>query len=465
MTGRSRAWLRRLLILPPVAIGIAIVVWQLQTGARPEQSRIEEVSRAVRTIEVAPVAFVPRAIGYGTVTPHRVWEAVAQVSGKIIEKHPDLERGRLIEAGTPILRIDPADYELALARRQANLDSVQARLAELEVNEANARASLEIERRALRLAEEDLARERTLLAAGNISQAAVDQTEIEVLNRRQRVQELENQLRVIPAERRVLEASIALARTELDEARLNLERTEIRMPFDGRIAEVNVEPTEFVNVGEVLAVADSIDVAEIEAQFPIGQLMPLLHGDIDLSSLPAGELARVPRRFGLTATVHLRSAQIAASWEARFDRIGDRIDPQTRTVGIIVAVDQPYRKAIIGKRPPLVKDMFVAVELRGPPYPDALVVPRVAVHRSPDGGSVLYLVDDDSRLAIHPVTLGPVQDDLTVIAEGLEAGDRVVVSDLIPAIVGMKLDARPDPALAERLRAQAEGGGAFAVTQ
>jgi RND family efflux transporter MFP subunit len=458
-------WAKRLLILPPVAIGAAVLVWQLNRSAGPEQGAIAEVSRAVRVIEAEPVDFIPRAIGYGTVEPGRVWAAVAQVAGKVVEKHPDLQRGRLLEAGTVIVRIDPADYELAVARSQANLEGAEAELAELEVTEANTESSLEIERRAAALAEADLKREQTLLARGNISQASVDQTETELLNRRQRVQELANQLRLLPAERRVLEASIALNRAQLEAARLDLERTTIRMPFDGRIAEVNVEPTEFVGVGEVMVIADSIDVAEVEAQFPIGELLPLVRAEADLTALSAAELAALPRQFGLEGEVRLRTDGVRASWDARFERLGDRIDPQTRTVGVIVAVDEPYRKAVPGKRPPLVKDMFVQVVLRGQPWVEALVVPRVAVHRRPDAGAAVYLVDADGRLAIRPVALGPDQDDLVVVSEGLAPGDRVVVSDLIPAIAGMRLEPSLDAVVAARLRAQARDGAASEISQ
>jgi RND family efflux transporter MFP subunit len=465
MSERGRIWAKRLLILPPVAIGIAALVWQLNRSAGPEQGAIEEITRAVRVIALEPVDFLPRAIGYGTVEPGRVWEAVAQVAGKVVEKHPDLERGRLLEGGTVILRIDPADYELARARSEANLESAEAELAELEVTEANTESSLEIERRARALAEADLKRERTLLGRGNISQAAVDQTETELLNRRQRVQELDNQLRLLPAERRVLEASIALNRAQVEAARLDLERTTIRMPFDGRIAEVNVEPTEFVGVGEVMVIADGIDVAEVEAQFPIGDLLPLVRAEADLTTLSAAELAALPRRFGLEAEVRLRTDQLQTSWDAHFERLGDRMDPQTRTVGVIVAVDEPYRKAVPGKRPPLVKDMFVQVALRGRPWTAALVVPRVAIHRGPDGRAAVYLVDADGRLAIRPVALGPAQDDFVVVSEGLAPGDLVVVSDLIPAIAGMRLEPNPDAAVALRLRAQASDGAASGLTR
>jgi RND family efflux transporter MFP subunit len=459
--GKDAAWWKRLLILPPIAIGAAVLAWQLGSGAGPEQGVMEEVTRAVRVIEATPVPFVPRAVGYGTARPGQVWQAVAEVSGKIVEKYPELERGQLLEAGTVILRIDPANYELALARGEAALGSARAQLAELEVREAITRASIGIEQRALALAEQDLDRSQTLLARGNSSQSVVDQAETALLGQRQRVQELDNQLRLIPTERRVLEASIALQEAELQDARLDLERTTIRMPFDGRIAEVEVEQTQFVSVGEILAQADSIDVAEIDARFSIGHLAPLVRSDLDIAALTAGELGDLPERFGLQAAVRLRTQDLTAGWEARFDRLGEGMDPQTRTMGVIVTVDQPYRKAIPGRRPPLLKDMFVEVELRGRPWNDTLVVPRIATHRSADGQAVLYLAGPEDRLEIRPVTLGPVQGDLAVIEAGLEPGERVVVSDLIPAIVGMKLDASLDQALAQRVRSDAVGDPAL----
>lgn len=460
MSPRSKTWLQRLLIVPPLLLGVAVLVWQLESETAPRQHAPREMVRPVRVITVATVEFVPRATGYGTVQPGRVWEAVAQVSGKIIEKHPDLAKGRLMPAGTMILRIDPADYELAIARYQAELQTAQANLTEIEIREANINTSLAIERRALDLVQEELTRERALLERGNTSQSVVDQTEAEFLAQRQRVQELENQLRLLPAERQSLEATIAQKEVQLEEARLNLERTVLRMPFDGRIADVHVEPTQFVRVGDILVVADGIDRAEVEAHFPIGRIGPLMRADIDLSALSAGELADVPDRLGLDATVWLRTDAVTASWEARFERLSERVDPQTRTVGMIVAVDEPYRKAIPGKRPPLVKDMFVEVELRGRPWPDTLVVPRTALHRNDAGKAVLYVVNPDERLEMRTIALGPTQGDLVVIEAGVEPGDRVVTSDLIPAIAGMKLMVHEDNTLAERLRLEANHAAA-----
>ncbi|TVR99550.1 MAG: efflux RND transporter periplasmic adaptor subunit [Rhodospirillales bacterium] len=460
--GHWRKQWRRLLVLPPLALGIGIIVWQLHLREPPVQEPAREVARSVRVIAVEPTPFVPRAVGFGQVQPKTVWTAVAQVAGKIVERAPNLEPGRLIPAGTVILRIDPSDYELAVARNEATIDSVDAELNELRVQEENLQHSLTIERRAVALAAEDLERKRTLLRQGTVSQASVDEAERRVLSDRRQVRELENQLALIPARRRVLEASLALNRTQLEDARLSLQRTTIRMPFDGRINEVAVERDQFVGVGTTLAVADSIDVAEVNAQVPIEQMSPVVRRDIDLSDMTAAELARVPEWLGLSAIVQLRTGTLEGDWQARVERISPAVDPETRTVGVVVAVPDPYRQAIPGTRPPLIRNMYVRAEILGPAWRDQLVVPRAAVQRRADG-PVVYVADDDDRLRRRPVTLGPAQGDIVVIAAGLRPGERVVVSDPTPAIDGMLLAPTADEDLSRRLVAEAApaelGGG------
>lgn len=444
----------RLLVIPPVAVGVAVLAWQVMGLKAPEQGPAGEIARPVRVVAVEPMPFVPRAIGYGHVQPGSVWTAVAEVSGKVVERHPMLETGKLFEAGTVILRIDPTDYELAVVRIEATIESVEAELAELRVRAGNTRSSLEIERRALNLALEDLGRKSTLRAKGDVSQAAVDEAERQVLRQRQRVQELENELRLVPAQRRLQEANLALNRAQLEEAHLDVERTRVRVPFEARIAEVHVEETRFVSAGQVLAVADSIDVAEVAAQLPIERMLTLTRGLVPFDTLSAAEINRLPERLGARAVVRLRMGAASALWEARVDRVSPAIDPETRTVGVVVAVDEPYRQALPGKRPPLVKNMFVQVELFGRPHADAIVVPRVALHAA---GTVVYVAAAEDRLEIRAVVAGPAQGDIVMVEEGLEAGERVVVSDLIPAIDGMLLAPTDDPALTRRLRSQAAG--------
>ena len=447
---------RKALFIPPVLIGIAGLLWFARSGETPVRIPPEEAARPVRVISVPAVDFVPRTLGYGHVQPGRVWEAVAEVGGRIVEKHPRLESGELMGAGEVILKIDPTDYELAVESATARIEGAEAQITELEVREANTQRSLEIEQSGLSLAETDLARKRTLLQRGSISQAAVDEAERTVLSLRQAAQGQRSALALIPAERKVLTANLALYRSELRQAERDLERTIFVTPFAGRVAAVNVEERQFAAAGQVLAVLDGVDLAEVAAQIPLDRMRQLVAGSpFESQGISPDNIGDAFERLGLTAVVRLSAGELQASWPARFARIRESVDPGTRTAGVVVAVDEPYKLVEVGRRPPLARNMFVEVELRGPPVPNRLVVPRAALH---DG--MVYLVGDGNRLERRPVSIGVRQSGFVVVDEGLAAGDIIVVTDLAPAIDGMLLDPVEDDALRARLIAAATGQGA-----
>ncbi|MCB1719991.1 MAG: biotin/lipoyl-binding protein, partial [Candidatus Competibacteraceae bacterium] len=154
MSGKPRKWL----LLVPLALAVAVLVLLLRNRSAPEQIALTEIAHPVQVISVPSLTVTPRATAYGNVEPGRVWDAVAEVSGRIIELHPELKKGELIPADTVIVRIDTSDYLLALRQVEADIQASEAQLAELTVSAANAEASLAIEREALRLAEADLAR-------------------------------------------------------------------------------------------------------------------------------------------------------------------------------------------------------------------------------------------------------------------------------------------------------------------
>lgn len=453
---RKPGRLSRLLIVPPVLLGIGLLVFVVRSGSGPERSPPTERAQAVRVIEVPSVDLVPRALGYGYVEPGRIWEALAEVGGRIVEKHPRLRSGELMAAGTTILKIDPTDYQLAAQSIAARIRGAEAQVAEIEVREDNTRRALEIEQRNLQLAERDLDRRATLLKRGSVAQAAVDEAERTVLSHRQAVQGHKNTLALIPAEREVLQATLAQYQAELEQANRNLARTEVVTPFDGRVAAVNVETLQFAGAGQVLAVIDGVDTAEVAAQIPIDRMRRLMGGsDIAGVEITAETVGSVFQQLGLDAVVRLRSGDLHVEWPARFSRIRETVDPRTRTIGVVVAVDEPYKLARPGERPPLAKNMYVEVELRGAVQPSVLVVPRSALH---DG--VVYVVDAGNRLVRRPVALGLQQSDFAVVVAGIQAGERIVVSDLVPAVDGMLLEPREDTALREHLVTLATGGGA-----
>jgi len=454
-SGGKTLW-KRLLIIVPILIGVAVVAYNVRNRAEPQRTDTGETARKVRIIAVPATTVVPRALGFGTVTPGTVWEAVAEVQGTVVEIHPQLKSGAILPKGTTLLRIDPADYRLALRSVEADIGVIKAQLAELAGRRTNTRASLAIENRLLAIAARELERKRQLVRSKVASAAAADTEERNLLGRQQSIQSLRNILNLLPAEKQKLDAQLSSARIRIQNAKRDLERTTITLPFDARIAEVNVEKSQFAKFGQTLAIADSIDVSEISAQLPIDKMLQLLDPARMAGITPERAMADIENMLGLTPIIRLKSGRLVSQWRGRVARIADRLDPRTRTIGVIVAVDNPYRLAAGDLRPPLAKNMYVEVELRGQPLEAQIVVPRSALH----GGRV-FVVGPKNRLQIRAVTLGLALGGVAVIESGIKAGERIVVSDLIPAIEGMLLDPVLDADAAARLIAQAAGKAGF----
>ena len=451
MTPSTKKWV----IIIPLLIGVAAVVFLKKTKTTPEQNEIQEVAKLVRVISVPSVTVVPKAIGHGTVKPSTTWEAVAEVKGKILEKHPRLEKGSILEYGTQLFQIDPTDYQLAIAQTQADIQAIEAQLQELTVKATNTRAALKIEEAALALNEKELERKKQLIGKGGVSRSDLESQEQALLSQKQKLQSQKNTLNLLPSQQALLEAQLASQQARLASAQRDLEQTRVVMPFTGRIAEVHVEQNQYIREGEILAVADGLALAEVEAQIPIEQMSHLIRSnhEVNLMAMTAGD--PMPS-LGLSAVVRLKEGSLNAQWEGRFARISDTLDPKTRTIGVIIEVDEPYAKVQPGVRPPLFKGLFVQLDLYGRARPDSLVIPRLALHDgvsrncevSTDAGcptvAKVYLVNSDSRLELREVAVGMIQPEFVVVRNGLKAGERLVVSDLIPAIRGMLLKPTED---------------------
>ncbi len=190
---------KKLLILLPLAIGLAAIAAAPLLKTKPAQEEPQERAQKVRAFKVTPISVVPRAVGYGAVKPARTWDAVAEVAGQVVWKAPDLKNGQSVAAGTPMLRLEDADYQLALAR-------IEAGLASSDVKDKTTRASLAIARKDLKLLKDDLERKKTLAAKGAASRTTVDAAERQLLNGETQVQNLENTLLLNAAERQALAA-------------------------------------------------------------------------------------------------------------------------------------------------------------------------------------------------------------------------------------------------------------------
>ena len=442
---------RRWLILPAVLAGVGILFLLTKNRAEPERIEYLETARVVRTIPAPMLTVQPRFLGNGNVEPSNVWNGIAQVSGKIVAIDPMFKKGAVVPEGQFLLQIDPSDYELAVRQIETNIEATRAELAQIDVQEANSNASLAIEQDSLRISNAEMERKRRLVERGTISSSDFEREQRSVLSQRQTVQGLQNTIALYPVERRRLTAELDRLAAQMAGARLDLDRTKVSAPFTGRVSEADVELYQYVRQADRLGVIDSIQQAQIEVQVPMLRVAQLLRSE-GIDDIQIAQTLDLSTALGLSARVFLDRESLAAEWTGNVARFSDTLDPRTRTVGVIVEVDKPYSGVVPGVRPPLLKGLFVQVELSGRPRPDTLVIPRSALH-----GDSVYVVDENNRLQRRLVETTLIGSGFYGIGEGLEAQELIVVSDLVPAIEGMLLKPLDDEETLTRLRQAATG--------
>ncbi|MCF6283177.1 MAG: biotin/lipoyl-binding protein [Candidatus Polarisedimenticolaceae bacterium] len=443
--------LKTLLIFPAILLGVALAVVLVKNSSKAVRIEVAEKVTAVRIISVPEVTVAPSLTATGNVRPSRVWNSMAQVSGKVITLHPRLKQGALIKQGEVLLQIDPRDYELAIAQAETGLEAIRVQQAQVDVQEANAEALLVIERESLALAEGELQRKQKMLKRKTISQSELGKEHRSLLSQQKSVQSLINSIKLYPVDRRRLVAELRRQQAQMADAKLNLERTTILMPFNGRIAEVKVELQQFVGLGSLMMVADGIAKAEIAVQVPMERLGDLILSD-EIIDPTATEHMELGKLLGLSARVLLQQNEYLIEWPARVARLSDALDPRTRTVGVIVEVERPYAQVQPGRRPPLVKGLFVDVLLSRKPQTNRIVIPLSALH-----GQQVYVVNQEQRLQKRTITISSKGSDYAIISAGVAAGEQVIISDLVSAVEGMLLKPVEDAAALKQLLSAIQG--------
>lgn len=444
--------LRRSGILPGLVAGLVLLALFVALRQPPVRDAAATVATPVNIIVATALKFQLEARGHGIARPAETWRATANVAGRVVERHPDLENGALLPAGTLLLALDPSRYQLAIAEAQGQLASLAAEFTQLEREEDNTLRLLNLEQERLVLSEEELARIERLAASGSVSSSRRDEQRRNTLAQRQAVTVLENTLALLPARREILEAQRDRSQTRLEQARRDLEDTRFVAPYDLRLGDIHVELHQHAAQGQQLFQADSLLAAEVEARIPMSSLRRLLASvivpDPPDNALDLGErvdLSAISAELALAGAPEVR-------WSGRVVRVASGLDPATRTVRVVVRVAHPYRDAMPPDRPPLQRAMYTRVRLAAPSPQPRLVVPATAVHQGE-----LYLVDSDNRLRRRTVDIAFEQGDLAVIGEGLAPGERIVVDDLPLAIDGTLLAPQRDEALETRIAAAARG--------
>ena len=433
---------RIFLIVIAIAIGIATIAFFVSKKQPPQKVEVAEIQRSVQVIVAKKLPLFIEATGFGTAMPAKSFSAISNVKGHVIYRRDDLESGAIIAKGTLLLEIDSKFYQLALQEADAEIASVDAEIAQLKQEAINSKALLDLEQQRLELAETDLERTKKLVASGSISKAALDTQLRATLLQRKAVQTLANQQNIIPIQQARLDAQKQRVLSKQAQVESDLLDTKIYAPFDIRISEVKVEEYQYINPGQILFSGDDIKFSEIILQVPMHSLRRLL------SELPKGE-------GGMDVSLLDAYVQLVGEsqkWDAKVIRIANGIDPATRTIQVVLSVEQPKDSLSFLENPPLPKGMYVEGVLKLVAKEKQLLVPQNAVHQG-----WLYLVDENNRLERREVEIDFQQNGMAVISSGIEEGEIIIIDDIVPAISGTLLDAKNNEQVEQSLKAKAMG--------
>ncbi|PKG78508.1 HlyD family secretion protein [Shewanella sp. Actino-trap-3] len=417
-------------LLPGVLCGMLILFLAIALKPSPSVVQSYDKARAVDILTLDKTLLAPRIQGFGRVTPKHIWQAVAEVSGKVIYRHPQLETGRMLPKDTLVLEIDPLEYELKLAQAQASLNATSAQLTRLDQQERNLNTSLQIENQKLDLAKQEYQRKLTLKKRNLVSISELESQHQSLLVQTKLVEDLQNSIKLLPDDRKVSQAQQSVDVAQLKDARRRLKQTKVVLPFDARVADINIEQDQVVAMGSTMLIAHQLGTAEIMAEISL-QDMRTLVSSIEMipeqNSLPSFEL------LALQADVEFQVGSNRFTWPAKVTRVAETVNPNQATIGLYLEVEQDIRQLKPFSRPPLTKGMFVSARIYGQAKPH-FIVPEKALH-----GDKLYLMSSDNKLMIKPVTILFRNQDQVAIKADVIVGDNIVLNDLIPAIPGMSL--------------------------
>lgn len=388
----NRSWLqglagflRFLLPVAVLAVGAAATVWLLQTG--PQAKSRPPVPNAL-LVEVTPIVFAPgRTVveAMGTVMAARQVELRPRVSGEVVEMTPNLVPGGLFRAGDILLKLDPADYRLMVRQLEGEVAQAES---ELKLEQGN----------------QDIARR-----------------EFEILG--EVVQEEDLGLVLRQPQLESVRARLETAKARLAQARLDLERTTVQVPFNAVVQSRNVELGARVSETTVLATMVGTDAFWVELAVPVQQLAWLRiprNGEGDGSTVRLHDPAWGPEVY--------RTGQVV--------RLTAGLEEQGRMARLLVKVDDPLNlRPENARRPKMFIGSYVRAELEGSELATVAKLDRRLLH---DGDRV-WIMDDENRLEVRPVEVAFRGRETVLIASGLQPGERLVVTDLAAPVPGTQL--------------------------
>ncbi len=315
---------------------------------------------------------IPATFEYtGQTAGSREVEVRARVTGILLKRN--YPEGGTVKANQSLFTIDPALYDAALKRAEADLGAVQARLQQ---------------------SQREVARLKPLFKAKAVSQKEYDDA-------------VSNET--------IAAADVKAARARVTEARLNLEYTRVESPISGIAGRGLRSEGNYVTGPDVLLTT----VTQIDPMFVLFGISDeerlKLHRETE-----AGRLV-LPKDGNFDVSVKLAEGGLYPM-SGKMNFTGVRVSGTTGTSEARAELPNPNGLLRPGT--------FVRVILSGAQRPNAILVPQRAVLEGPQGKFV-YIVNTDSKAEARPVQLGDWQNDDWIITAGVNAGDKVIVDGVM----------------------------------
>ena len=409
-----------------VLAGVGLIVGM--GSQKPKQVEQEGTDSASRMSKLAIVG-VQAVLSYegiesldvnvkGTVVPYRQVTLGAEIAGRVKFKSEDCRIGRYVHKGDILFNIDPTDFQLEVDRLAALRDSEYAQQKELDQELSNARKSLLLAEEDYVLHEKELKRLDSL-PSGFASATEMDQARrLRITSANQRLT-IQNQLQMIDTRRARILLAERLAAAQLEQAKVNLDRTEVESPISGVIIMESVQEDSYVQKGATLCMIEDTQRVEVSCNVRSDQLLLILDQPQETQSSPPSsrivksasyELPRTP----VTISYHVAGRDNTIyEWQGHLSRYeGIGLDAQSRTVPLRITVDKPEEvwqdgkliaEEVNGGMPALVRGMFVDCSIRTKPSRSLVLLPKLALK---PGNQVWQFSQDDSLIE-EPTAVTP----------------------------------------------------------
>ena len=379
----KRAVLPLLVIV--IALGLTLVLLESRKSPKPHDTPY--LGPLVEVVELVESSHQVIVSGTGSAQARYEVSITPQVKGRVSELSPQMVAGGIFHKGELLFAIEEIDYQLATSLAQANLAQT-----ELELLRSENMATLA----------------RKEWAALNPDSVAEP-----------------NPLVVYEPQLKSTRAQREAAQAKVKQAELNLQRTRVFAPFNCYVRSEQLEVGKFVNAGSPVATVAGVDQIEIVVPLSLDELVWL----------------QVPRigseQKGSLAKVELQSGGQTFRWQGEITRAMGEIDPRNRMARVVVTVTEPFVQSAEGAKllNNLLPGMFVEVHLQGEEISDVISVPRGALHDN----DTLWIVDEENRLHIREIDILRRERDEVLIRAGLNASEKIVLTNLSGAAEGMLL--------------------------